>query len=58
MEQMKKNCPDPGILNFKPNFSEQDAVAIVKNTFAVNATARTLPLEANEQRKVKSLCIT
>jgi 4-aminobutyrate aminotransferase-like enzyme/Ser/Thr protein kinase RdoA (MazF antagonist) len=44
----KTNFLDPGILNFKPTFSEQDAVAIAKNIFALKAAARALPSERDQ----------
>ena len=39
---------DLSLLHYKPKFSEQDAVAIVKNTFAVQAAARSLPSERDQ----------
>lgn len=39
---------DLSLLHYKPKFSEQDAVAIAKNTFAVQAAARSLPSERDQ----------
>jgi Ser/Thr protein kinase RdoA (MazF antagonist) len=42
------NSQDLSLLHYKPKFSEQDAVAIAKNTFAVQAEARSLPSERDQ----------
>jgi 4-aminobutyrate aminotransferase-like enzyme/Ser/Thr protein kinase RdoA (MazF antagonist) len=48
MDKTKTNCLDLGILNSKPKFSEQDAVAMAKNIFALKAAARALPSERDQ----------
>jgi 4-aminobutyrate aminotransferase-like enzyme/Ser/Thr protein kinase RdoA (MazF antagonist) len=48
MEKMKLNHQDRSLLHYKPQFSEQAAVAIVKNTFAVKAEAQSLPSERDQ----------
>ena len=44
----KMSSQDLSLLHYKPNFSEQDAVAIAKKTFAVKAAARSLPSERDQ----------
>ena len=42
------SCLDSSLLHYKPKFNEQEAVAIVENTFAVKAAARSLPSERDQ----------
>ncbi|MEI6613845.1 MAG: aminotransferase class III-fold pyridoxal phosphate-dependent enzyme [Chrysiogenales bacterium] len=48
MGKTKMSSQDLSLLHHKPKFSEQDAVAIAKNTFAVQAVARSLPSERDQ----------